>query len=629
MINIIYLFLLGGIIFVEVEYLVIIMASDQSGSDMASTMGFSGFGKQARTFDLEAIFNESRRTAIERRKKIEENSQKEKTNLNNTDDKNKINESTMSEVDDSYIGPPLPTTSSIPDRKLEGVDKAEDDDDDDDDSDSESEFYIPASHELILQHGNKMISAIGLDPAGARMATGSHDYEVQLWDFAGMSSSLQAFRTIKPCECHPIKSLKFSATGDSILVVAGNSQAKVMDRDGLEIYECVKGDQYIRDMAMTKGHISMLNDGCWHPLDKREFLTCANDGTVRLWDVNEPKKQKKVLKPRSRNGLRTSPTSCSYSGDGKLVACACQDGSIQMWDHRKNFVNTSILQREAHQNGSDISCISFSYDNKMLASRATDDTLKLWDIRAIKSPVHVANGLCNLHSRTSCGFSPNDKIIFTGTSLDRGAASSQLVFLDRDTFKPVHDINVPETGVVSIAWHPKLNQIILGLGNGNVKMYYSPSRSANGAKVCGTKIKRKVRDVESVGQSQILTPHALPLFRQDKVKSKVRQMEKDRKDPIKSRRPDLPVYGPGQGGRLAAAGGTLSSYISRNLGLTKKVDDVTDPREALLKVAKEAEEDPYWVSPAYQKNQPKPIFAEVDEDDDDDVPQKKTKRTEF
>lgn len=51
---------------------------------------------------------------------------------------------------------------------------------------------------------------------------------------------------------HPIKALKFSATGDSVLVVAGNSQAKVLDRDGFEIYVCVKGDQYIRDMAMTK-----------------------------------------------------------------------------------------------------------------------------------------------------------------------------------------------------------------------------------------------------------------------------------------------------------------------------------------------------------------------------------------
>jgi len=33
-----------------------------------------------------------------------------------------------------------------------------------------------------------------------------------------------------------------------------------------------------------------------------------------------------------------------------------------------------------------------------------------------------------------------------------------------------------------------------------------------------------------------------------------------------------------------------------------------DPREALLKIAKEAEADPQWVTPAYQATQPKQIF---------------------
>ncbi|KAL0183127.1 hypothetical protein M9458_022502, partial [Cirrhinus mrigala] len=51
---------------------------------------------------------------------------------------------------------------------------------------------------------------------------------------------------------HQIKSLQYSVTGDVILVVAGNSQAKVLDRDGFQVLECVKGDQYIVDMANTK-----------------------------------------------------------------------------------------------------------------------------------------------------------------------------------------------------------------------------------------------------------------------------------------------------------------------------------------------------------------------------------------
>lgn len=63
------------------------------------------------------------------------------------------------------------------------------------------------------------------------------------------------------------------------------------------------------------------------------------------------------------------------------------------------------------------------------------------------------------------------------------------------------------------------------------------------------------------------------------------------------------------GGRVASSGGTLSSYVIRNLGLSKRVEDDQDPREAILKYAKEAEEDPYWIAPAYSKTQPKPIYS--------------------
>jgi hypothetical protein len=60
---------------------------------------------------------------------------------------------------------------------------------------------------------------------------------------------------------HQIKSLEFNIAGDGILVIAGNAQAKIIDREGKHVLECVKGDQYIVDMSKTKGHVGMLNDG--------------------------------------------------------------------------------------------------------------------------------------------------------------------------------------------------------------------------------------------------------------------------------------------------------------------------------------------------------------------------------
>ena len=49
-----------------------------------------------------------------------------------------------------------------------------------------------------------------------------------------------------------------------------------------------------------------------------------------------------------------------------------------------------------------------------------DDTLKLWDIRAMKRPINVAAGLESVYAVTSCVFSPDDKLVSTGTSVRKG-----------------------------------------------------------------------------------------------------------------------------------------------------------------------------------------------------------------
>ncbi|KXJ22542.1 WD repeat-containing protein 70 [Exaiptasia diaphana] len=133
--------------------------------------------------------------------------------------------------------------------------------------------------------------------------------------------------------------------------------------------ECIKGDQYLADMAITKGHVAMLHCGRWHPKVKEEFLTCSDDGTLRLWDINDPKKNKKAIKTKNKGGKKTIPTYCCYSRDGKYIVGACQDGSIQIWDTKRMFVNTTMLQRDAHAYGSETSCIDFSHAGNSIVSR--------------------------------------------------------------------------------------------------------------------------------------------------------------------------------------------------------------------------------------------------------------------
>ena len=51
---------------------------------------------------------------------------------------------------------------------------------------------------------------------------------MKFWDFNSMDSSCRAFRTLQPFECHQIKSIQYSQTGDSVLIAAGNTQVSML-----------------------------------------------------------------------------------------------------------------------------------------------------------------------------------------------------------------------------------------------------------------------------------------------------------------------------------------------------------------------------------------------------------------
>lgn len=96
---------------------------------------------------------------------------------------------------------------------------------------------------------------------------------------------------------------------------------------------------------------------------------------------------------------------------------------------------------------------------------------------------------------------------------------------------------------------------------------YSPEHSLNGAKLLAGKANIKKPTIESMStavlQPQIITPHALPMFRDgDDGRSVKRKREKERMDPRKSKRPDLPVTGPGKGGRVGAS---ATQHVVQNL----------------------------------------------------------------
>lgn len=204
------------------------------------------------------------------------------------------------------------------------------------------------------------------------------------------------------------------------------------------------------------------------------------------------------------------------------------------------FVNNTHCVRNAHTKGSEISCLAFTYLGTQIATRSCDETLKLWDLRNFKAPLHEFADLYSRYDTTDCCFSPDDSMIMTGESLRKGDKNAHVVIFNAKTFELVNKLPVTDSHVIKTLWHPKLNQIFVGCGNGVIKCFYDDKKSMRGAKLCATKTYLK-KHTEVVGVTQVITPHALPMFRQEKSRSLRKKQEKDRLDPVKSRRPDLPI----------------------------------------------------------------------------------------
>ncbi|KAL5712100.1 hypothetical protein ACHQM5_014302 [Ranunculus cassubicifolius] len=514
--------------------------------------------------------------------------------------------------DDSLIGPPRPPPSN-------SMESDSHDDESDVEEEHEDLYRIPLSNEIILKGHSKVVAALAVDHTGSRVLSGSYDYTVKMYDFQGMNSRLASFRQLEPSEGHQVRSLSWSPSADRFLCVTGSAQAKIYDRDGLTLGEFIKGDMYIRDLKNTKGHITGLTCGEWHPREKQTVLTSSEDGSLRVWDVNDFNSQKQVIKPKPLRPGRVPITTCTWNCEGKSIAGGVGDGSIQIWNVKTGWGSRpDVFIEKGHDD--EITGLKFSLDGRTLLSRSTDGSMKVWDLRQVKKALKVFGDLPNNYGQTNVAFSPDEQLIFTGTSIERdGTTGGLLCFYDKTKLELVSKVGVsPTSSVVQCAWHPKLNQVFATTGDkrqGGTHVLYDPSMSEKGALVCVARAprKRSVDDFEA--KPAIHNPHALPLFRDQP--SRKRQKEKALKDPIQSHRPELPMTGPGFGGRVGTTKGSLlTQYLMKQGGMIKETWMEEDPREAILRHAEAAEKEPRFISPAYAETQPETVFAKSDSDEE-------------
>ena len=421
--------------------------------------------------------------------------------------------------------------------------------------------------------------------SGSRIAAGSTHF--RLYDFAGMDQLRRDAFVEVPLEGQRLASVAYRS--DQLLLATG-VQPKVLDRNGTEVLQFMRGDMYVSNVLETKGHQAAVTAVDWHPLEKNVAITGSVDGSVRLWNVEKGKMfleklvNDKVFAVKSQQGRKTGVTSLEYHPGGRLMAVGTSCGSVQIWNPARA---SSRPDKGKYGEDGPVVCVSYNNDGSLLATR-TPNSVKVWkssSLSASSRPVCICRGVSTTLDESNVAWAPDGRTLCVPVAdLDGRTPKGSLRFFVVDPttvtveLDPVYTLELGSTNPTTICWPTKLNQIVVGCSTGPIRVFFDERWSKKGALLTAAKVGRSTDALSELLQSRapqgsaaILGEIVAPLAPQ----SNTRKRKKE--DTLEPERPA--VHKHKVGGQTGGAS-TLQQYVADQSRAKSMAGE--DPRVALL-----------------------------------------------
>jgi eukaryotic-like serine/threonine-protein kinase len=248
----------------------------------------------------------------------------------------------------------------------------------------EWDYWWRQSHrELLALKGHAAgIRSVVFSPDGRRLATGSDDHTVKVWDATTGKETLTL-------EGHGgfVASVAFSPDGRRL--ASGN------ENNAVKLWDAATGQQTLT----LKGHAFAVNSVAFRP-DGRRLASGSDDTTVKVWDAATGQEML-TLKGHTR-----PVRSVAFSPDGKRLASASDDDTVKVWDAA---TGRETLTLKGHTSW--VWSVAFSPDARRLASGGWDRTVKIWDLATGKESQTLKHAV----AVTSVSFSPDGRRLASGS----------------------------------------------------------------------------------------------------------------------------------------------------------------------------------------------------------------------